>query len=157
MLGIVAFGLFVSGVTIWPAIPELALALRVLEWLGLQATGLHAFLSGVAGTLEMVNRDYPYVMYGYDWLAFAHICLAVLFAGAMRDPAKNLWVVQCGLLMCAGVPVLAAICIPLRGIPAYWFLVDAAFAPGAAIPLFIALRDIRAGESPPPSILKRAS
>jgi len=45
--------------------------------------------------------------------------------------------------MCALVPLLAIICIPLRGIPLSWFFIDFAFAPGAAIPLFIALRDIR--------------
>jgi hypothetical protein len=49
--------------------------------------------------------------------------------------------------MCALVPVLAGICIPLRGIPAFWFWVDAAFAPGAAIPLYLALRDIRRAET----------
>lgn len=94
-------------------------------------------------SLEYVQAHYPFMMYAHDWLAFAHIMLAILFAGAMRDPVRNLWIVQCGLIMCACVPLLAAVCVPLRGLPWPWFLIDTAFAPGAALPLWVALRDIR--------------
>ena len=30
MLGVVAFGLFISGVTVWPAVPELKTAVRIV-------------------------------------------------------------------------------------------------------------------------------
>ena len=143
MLGIVALGLFISGVTVWPAIFELKLAVSLLWGEGEASGSLHAFILQVIEALEATNEDYPFLMYGYDWLAFAHICLAILFAGAIRDPAKNIWIVQCGLIMCALIPVLSGICIPFRGLPSYWLLIDFAFAPGAAIPLIIALRDIR--------------
>ncbi len=147
MLGIVAFGLFVSGVTVWPALPELRWGERFF-WGDAEpvAGSLHAFVVEVIGALEVTQKEHPYLMYGYDWLAFAHVCLAILFAGAMRDPVRNIWIVQCGLIMCALVPVLAGICGPLRGMPSYWFFIDAAFAPAAAVPLVIALRDIRAEE-----------
>ncbi|MEM6886099.1 MAG: hypothetical protein AAF571_13815, partial [Verrucomicrobiota bacterium] len=113
MLAIVAFGLFVSGVTVWPAVPELKLAVSIL-WGDSAATGgLHLFLTQIIEALEYTQAHYPFLMYGYDWLAFAHVCLAILFAGAMRDPVKNVWIVQCGLIMCALIPVLAGICIPL--------------------------------------------
>jgi len=39
--------------------------------------------------------------------------------------------------------MLAGICIPLRGLPWRWFWIDFAFAPAAALPLWIAYRDIR--------------
>jgi hypothetical protein len=90
-----------------------------------------------------VKANYPFLLYAHDWLAFAHVMLAVLFVGAIPDPVRNIWIIQCGLIMCALVPVLAAICIPARGIPMCWFWIDAAFAPAAALPLCIALRDIR--------------
>jgi hypothetical protein len=93
-----------------------------------------------------VNENYGFLLYGYDWLAFAHICLAILFAGAARDPVRNKWIIQCGLVMCALIPVLAAICIPIRGIPFIWFTIDFAFAPAAALPLWIALRDVNRSE-----------
>jgi hypothetical protein len=143
MLGIVAAGLFISGVTIWPALWELKTIVRIL-WDGTEPTGaIHRFLLDALRSLESVGSNYPFLFYAGDWLAFAHIVLAILFAGAARDPVRNVWVVQCGLIMCALVPVLAGICIPLRGLPWQWFLVDFAFAPAAALPLAIALHDIR--------------
>jgi hypothetical protein len=143
MLGIVAAGLFLSGVTIWPAIAELKTAVRLL-WGDAPAGGeLHAFVLKAIEGLEATNAQYPFMLYAHDWLAFAHIMLAVLFAGAIRDPVRNKWVVQAGLLMCLLVPVLAGICIPLRGLPIWWFWIDFAFAPGAALPLWIVFRDIR--------------
>jgi hypothetical protein len=146
MLGLVAFGLFVSGVTIWPALWELKTVVRMVWGEGEPAGVLHRFIVQAIEGLEAVESDYPFLLYAYDWLAFAHVVLAILFVGTLRDPVRNLWIVQCGLIMCALVPVLAGICIPLRGIPLRWFWIDFAFAPAAAGPLWIALRDIRREE-----------
>lgn len=143
MIAIVAFGLFVSGVTVWPAVWELQAAVQ-LVWGDAAPEGtLHRFVVQTIDALTVVGEEYPFLFYGYDWLAFAHIVLAILFAGAIRDPVRNVWVVQFGLICCALVPVLAAICVPLRGLPWAWVAIDFAFAPGAALPLWIALRDIR--------------
>jgi hypothetical protein len=143
MLTIVALGLFLAGVTIWPAVWELR-TLVALVWGDAAAAGtMHRFLLDAIKALEATQKNYPFLLYAGDWLAFAHIVLAILFAGAVRDPVRNVWIVQCGLIMCALVPVLAAVCIPLRGLPWQWFCVDSAFAPVAAAPLWIALRDIR--------------
>jgi hypothetical protein len=142
MLAVVAFGLFVSGVTVWPAVPELKMAVRIV-WGDSQPAGvLHTFVLQAIDALESVQAEHPFILYAHDWLAFAHIVLAIMFAGAIRDPLRNIWIVQCGLIMCALVPVLAAICIPIRGLPLRWFWIDFAFAPAAAVPLWIALRDI---------------
>lgn len=147
MIGIVVFGLLVSAITIWPAIFELKLAVRMI-WGDAEPTSvLHGFVVQAIHGLEAMEANYPFMMYAHDWLAFAHIVLAILFAGAIRDPIRNIWIVQCGLIMCALIPVLAAICIPMRGIPWIWFCFDFAFAPGAALPLWIALRDINRAEA----------
>ncbi len=143
MLAIVAFGLLVSGVTIWPASWELRTGIRLL-WGGAEPSGtLHAFVVRVRDAYETIRVRQPFLLYGYDWLAFAHLALAILFAGAARDPVRNLWVIECGLITCALVPVLAGVCIPLRGIPPVWFWFDFAFAPAAALPLWIARRSVR--------------
>jgi hypothetical protein len=143
MLVIVAVGLFLSGVTIWPAILELKTVVRFI-WGDSSPSGeLHAFLLKAIAGLEATNAQYPFMLYAHDWLAFAHIMLAILFAGAVRDPVRNKWIVQCGLIMCASVPVLAAVCNSIRELPGWWFWIDFAFAPGAALPLWIAYRDIR--------------
>jgi hypothetical protein len=142
MLAIVAFGLFVSGVTVWPAIWELKTGVHLI-WGDSAPTGtVHRFVVQAIDGLVSTKANYPFLLYAHDWLAFAHVMLAILFAGAIRDPVRNIWIIQCGLIMCALVPVLAAICIPARGLPMCWFFIDAAFAPAAALPLVIALRDI---------------
>ena len=146
MLGIIVFGLLLSGVTVWPAVPELKAAVRVVWGDAAPGGTLHGFVLRAIDGLETTRAAYPFMLYAHDWLAFAHIVLAILFAGAIRDPVRNVWIVQCGLVMCALVPVLAGICIPIRGIPAVWFLFDFAFAPAAALPLWIALKDIRRAE-----------
>jgi len=147
MLGIIVFGLLVSGITVWPAVPELKMGVRVLWGEAEPAGVLHRFVLRAIEGLESVEAEYPFMLYAHDWLAFAHIVLAILFAGAIRDPVRNIWIVQCGLIMCALVPVLAGICIALRGLPPVWFWMDFAFAPAAALPLWIALRDIRRAEA----------
>ncbi len=147
MLGIIAFGLLVSAITVWPAVPELKMVVR-LVWGDSEPTGaLHNFVLQAIEGLESVEASHPFLLYAHDWLAFAHIALAILFAGAIRDPVRNVWIVQCGLIMCVLIPVLAGICIPLRGLPFFWFWIDVAFAPAAGLPLWIALRDIRRAEA----------
>ena len=147
MLGIIVFGLFMSGITIWPAVPELKMVVRIVWGNGESAGVLHSFILRAIEGLESVEVNYPFMLYAHDWLAFAHIVLAILFAGAIRDPVRNVWIVQCGLIMCVLVPILAGICITIRGLPMVWFWIDFTFAPAAALPLWIALRDIRRAEA----------
>ena len=89
MLAIVSFGLFMSGVTIWPAAWELKVCVELI-WGNSEPTGtLHRFIVETIAALEMLGAEYPFLLYGYDWLAFAHIVLAILFAGAIRDPVPQ--------------------------------------------------------------------
>jgi len=143
MLAIVAGGLLVSGVTIWPASWELETLVDVVWGPGPASGVMHGFILRVIEAIEQVGAKHPFLFYAGDWLVFAMIVLAILFYGARRDPVRNVWIVQCGLIMCVLVPVLAGVCVPLRGLPAGWFWVDTAFAPAAGLPLWIALRDIR--------------
>ena len=70
--------------------------------------------------LDTADADYPFLLYGTDWLAFAHLVIAVAFYGPYRDPVRNIWVVEFGMIACAGIVPLALICGPIRGIPFWW-------------------------------------
>ncbi len=147
MLAAVVFGLFVSGVTVWPIVAELKAGVSMV-WGDAEPTGeLHAFVVNTIEGLKTAETDCPFLLYGFDWLVFAHLMLAIMFAGAIKDPVRNKWIVQCGLIICALIPVLATVCIPIRGLPLIWILIDTAFAPAAALPLWIALRDIKRAEA----------
>ncbi|WP_441248701.1 hypothetical protein [Kitasatospora sp. McL0602] len=94
---------------------------------------------GVADT----NARYPFLAYGTDWPAFAHLAIAVALWGPLRDPVRNVWVIKWAMVTCAGIIPLALICGPLRGIPLYWRFVDMSFGVVGVVPLLIVLRGIR--------------
>lgn len=50
-----------------------------------------------------------------------------------------MWVLQWGLIMCAGIVPLALIAGGIRGIPWGWQLIDMSFGVVAAVPLIAAL------------------
>ncbi len=139
-------GLVVSGVSAFPIETELRWLTRVL---GADAAegGVLRWLVTVRDALIATNRAYPFLAYGTDWLAFAHLVIAVLFVGPLRDPVRNVWVVEWGMIACVAVVPLALIAGPIRGIPFYWRLVDASFGVIGIVPLWLCLRDIRALEA----------
>jgi len=140
-------GLILSGVTAFP----LAWEMRCLTgWLGIDSSLPPQHYQGLAFWLANVNRGlmetyaaYPWMPYGTDWLAFAHIAIAVYFIGPLIDPVRNVWVIYAGLIGCGLVLPLALIGGALRGIPFYWRLIDCCFGIFGALPLLYCLRLIR--------------
>jgi len=143
-LVIFIIGLVLSGVTAFPLQSELSLLVRLSADLHLadRAPALNQWLITVHTALTDENTRYPFLAYGTDWLAFAHIVLAIAFIGPLLDPVRNKWVITFGLIACAGVVPLALIAGPLRGIPLYWRLIDCSFGIFGCIPLWIVHRKI---------------
>jgi hypothetical protein len=130
LLALFIMALLVSGLTVWPAAAELRFAISV--------TGTDSiageFLQRVLHAYEKVETESGFLLYGYDWLAFAHVVLAGLFIGPWLDPVRNRWVILFGLGACVAIFPLAFICGALRGIPFWWRLVDCSFGLfGAAV------------------------
>jgi hypothetical protein len=92
--------------------------------------------------LHETYAKYPYMGYGTDWLAFAHLMIAVAFWGPVKDPLRNAWVVDWGMIACVAVIPLALICGHVRGIPIFWSLVDISFGVFGLVPLVLVRRDI---------------
>ncbi len=147
-LCVVMAGLVVSGVTAFPLEVEVRYALRVLTPHASYAPGLVDWLGRVHVGLADAGRRYPFIAYGTDWLGYAHLVISVAFLGPLRDPVRNVWVVQFGMLACAGIVPLALICGPIRGIPWFWTCIDISFGVFGFVPLALAYRHIRtlAGE-----------
>ena len=136
LLGLFMISLFLSGLTAIPVGPELSFLVGYFQ----EGTSIHRWLSKVLAAYRDVNAMYPFLLYGYDWLAFAHFILAILFIGPYRDPVKNIWVIQFGLIACVLIFPLAFIAGPFRGIPAGWQLIDCSFGVLGALPLWICYR-----------------
>ena len=115
--------LFLSGATALPIDRELSFLLGFVPphsvagvW---GAKVLHAY--------QLVQQQYPFLLYGYDWLAFAHFVLAILFIGPYNNPVKNSWVIQFGLIACVLIIPFAMLAGQFRGIPFWWRLIDCSF------------------------------
>ena len=94
------------------------------------------WISHVDEGIGAVDKAYPFLFYGTDWLAFAHLIIAIAFIGPLRDPVKNIWVVETGMIACALIVPLALICGPIRGIPFFWTVIDCLFGIIGIIPLW---------------------
>ena len=146
LLIIFVSGLILSGLTAFPLETEL----RILRsFLGIDPSappssyvGLHHWIAMVAAALTEIHAKYPFMAYGTDWLAFAHLVIAVAFIGPLRDPVRNIWVVTVGLIACLGVVPLALVAGAIRDIPVYWRLLDCSFGVFGALPLWFARRNI---------------
>ena len=144
LLAFFIFALSAAGVTAIPLRWELAL---LNQWSGTNSW-LSQFLPSLAGWISRVNDSvqngygrFPLLAYGTDWLAFAHIVIAVLFIGPLRDPIKNIWVIEFGMVACILVVPWALIFGMVRGIPLFWTLIDMSFGVFGIIPLWFIRRD----------------
>lgn len=135
-------GLALSGITAFPIETELAFLARHSS----TSSVIGNWINTVYSAVKITNKNYPYLSYGTDWLAFGHLVIATTFIGPLKDPVKNIWVLQFGMIACVMVFPLAFIAGPIRGIPFYWRLIDCSFGVAGLIPLTICYRYAKALE-----------
>ena len=93
--------------------------------------------------LEDMYTRYPWIAYGTDWLAFAHIIIPLFFVGPLIRPAEGRSVIWAGIAACILVIPLALVCGAIRGIPFYWRMIDCSFGVFGILPLIYCLRLLR--------------
>jgi hypothetical protein len=126
--------LVLSGITAFPAETLLKFALGFSDYF---PTYLQGFITTTYEALHQTNYKYPFLAYGYDWLAFAHLVIAMAFIGPYREPVRNIWVIEWAMLACVAIFPLAMICGPIREIPIFWRVVDCSFGVLGIIPLWV--------------------
>ncbi len=134
-------GLVASGLSAIPLKAEVDLLQRVFgegSRIGAWWPALTAWVSRVHRGVTETSREYPFMLYGTDWLAFGHIVIAIAFLGPLRDPVRNLWVINFGMIACVLIIPWALFFGPIRGIPFFWQLIDCSFGVGGIVPLFLA-------------------
>jgi len=90
-------------------------------------TGLSHWIATVRNGLDATYGSYPFMAYGTDWLAFAHVIIAVFFLGPLIKPGSNDWVLVAGMIACVLVIPFALLMGGLRGIPVGWRWIDCSF------------------------------
>lgn len=142
MIWLFVVALVASGLTAIPLESELNFLAHSMGTAG-DAGSLAGWISKVNVGLHETNAHFPFLAYGTDWLAFAHIVIAVAFLGALRDPVRNIWLFQFGMIACAMVIPWALIMGGVRGIPFGWRLIDCSFGVVGIVPLWFCWRAAR--------------
>jgi hypothetical protein len=130
--------LFISGLTAIPLLTET----RFLSTVFPEGGQVDEWFDKIYGGILQTSQEHPYLFYGYDWLAFAHFLFAILFIGALKDPVRNVWLYDFGLIACILIVPFALIAGSFRGIPAWWRLIDCSFGIIGIIPLLVCKRKI---------------
>jgi hypothetical protein len=129
---IIITGLALSGLTAFPLETELKIISEDIS----PTNPFHNWINTIYNAIKTTNQQFPYLSYGTDWLAFAHLMIAVAFIGPLKDPVKNIWVIEFGMIACIMIFPLAFIAGPIRGIPVYWRFIDCSFGIIGFIPLY---------------------
>jgi hypothetical protein len=137
-------GLLISGATAVPLETELKIVTKAMGVdSGAPGNGLANWLRTVRDALIETNARFPFLAYGTDWLAFAHFVIAIAFIGPLRDPIKNVWVIEFGMIACLLVIPFALFIAGIRGIPFGWRLIDCSFGIFGIMPLWLCRKYIR--------------
>jgi hypothetical protein len=132
-------GLVVSGATAIPLeseVNQLAIIFKAND----ESSAISGWILRVQAALKETQLQNPYLFYGTDWLAFGHFAIAIAFVGALRDPVRNRWLFDFGLIDCTLVIPYALIFGGIRGIPIWWRLIDCSFGVFGFIPLWFCRR-----------------
>lgn len=125
--------------------------LRLFSPLFSEGSILQSFWPSMAEWLTLVRHaveetydKYPFLAYGYDWLAFGHYIIAIPFIMAIRDTRQIPWVINYGIFACLAVLPFAIVFGAIRDIPLFWRGVDTLFGIGGLVVLFILRRQFTA-------------
>ena len=137
-------GLALGGATALPIPTELAAGVAVLGE-DMRANGLlpeeaSSWLRTLREGIRDTSARAPFMFYGTDWLAFGHFMIAFACVGALRDPVRNRWLYEFGMVACALVPSWALVFGQIRGIPLWWRVIDSAFGVVGFVPVWLCHR-----------------
>lgn len=128
LTGFFLIGLVASGATAIPLQIETSWLMRFSDT---------QWLVRIHEALGHTQSEYPFLFYGTDWLAFGHFVIAIAFIGALKDPVRNRWLFDFGLIACALVIPWALVFGTVRGIPFWWRLIDCSFGIFGFVPLWL--------------------
>ncbi|NDV64604.1 hypothetical protein D0T60_05045 [Bacteroides sp. 224] len=133
--------LVISGATAFPLETELGLFCKILgistDVPAANYTGFQHWIAWIYEGVSTTNKAYPFLAYGTDWLAFAHIAIAIAFFGVYYKPVRNIWIVYWAMILCVAIMPVIFICGSIRQIPFYWQLIDSSFGIFGIVPLLM--------------------
>jgi len=86
-----------------------------------------AWIENLYASVKETYANYPVIAYCMDWLSYACVVFAIFMIGAIKDPVKNIWIIQTYMLACLLAAALPFIAGPFRGVPIFWRCLDGSF------------------------------
>ncbi|MBN1124905.1 MAG: hypothetical protein JXA82_07850 [Sedimentisphaerales bacterium] len=136
-----AIGLILSGIIFFPLKQQLDLLVRLCgpgTWVETVFSPMAYWIDRMHEATIDVHRDHAFVFYCTDWVAFAMIIVGLAFWGPIRNPVRNRWVIEWGILISVLSVLTVLISAPLRGWPWFWLPFDSSFGILALVPLWLA-------------------
>jgi hypothetical protein len=128
--------LILSGVTAFPVKSEITFLMNHLNWFPVY------FQEWIIKLNTTIAQTPDIMLYGTDWLAFAHIIISLFFVPVYFNPVKYKVNLIIGMAACILLFPLAFICGPVRGIPFFHQLIDCCFGVFGFLFLWIVYRKI---------------
>jgi hypothetical protein len=138
--------LMLSGITAFPIQTEINFLMAHLDSLPV------FFHDWIKQLHQNINATPSVMLYGTDWLAFAHIIIGLFFIPVYIDPVKYKVNLYIGMTACLLVFPLAFICGPIRNIPFFHQLIDCSFGVIGILYLYFILKRVNNLET---SFIKR--
>jgi hypothetical protein len=114
-----------------------------VQWFKTKPASVYGqWINEIYSSLTVTKAQFPFLLYGYDWLAFAHFLIGMLFFGLLKDPVRNKWLVQFGISASLLIIPFAIVFGQVRNIPLVWTIIDCSFTAGAMIPLLVIRKQI---------------
>jgi len=139
-------GFVISGLTAFPIRWEIAQLQRLIGantfMEGLYSPMAH-WISYVHRGLTNINQEQIFIFYLTDWLAFAYILIGIAFLGPLRDPVRNIWIIEWAMILFVLAIPLIFISAPIRGIPSFWRLIDCSFGVFGFVLLWVCRKYIK--------------
>ena len=87
--------LLLSGISAFPVYIELSWLVK--QNFVAENNFLNQWLHKVYNGVSAAQINFPFLFYGYDWLAFAHLMIAALFVGVYKNPVRNKFIIRWGI------------------------------------------------------------
>ena len=101
------------------------------------------WVSMIQQSLTETGEKNPFMFYATDWIGFAHIVMVIACIGPLREPIRNIWVIQFAMVGCILMIPMTLITGIFRGLPWFWQLFDCGIGMICAALLFSCYRYAR--------------
>ena len=117
--------LLIPGISVFALPMQVKFAMVFLDYL---PSFMQAWLLTVEEGVNAVESNYPFLLYGFDWLAYGHVAIAIFFIPAIKNPTAHITIINSGIIICTLMIPFVLVSGAVRYIPFWWRAGECIFA-----------------------------